>query len=224
MKTQINSTTISKGKATVPFCPPPTPAPPLSTSVSACRGRLSDKAKTWPARGHVYRSARHMQDTNCVPCAHRQARSTPTLIGEGQRSCSTWQGKSISIFAPCISWIAFKQHLCIFNVTTEMMRHSRRHHIHAYMQHTFTFAPPRLVLTLGIRCIEKGQQRIHMRIVLPLMQFVVLWNFTNSVTALNALVEPRQAVNQRIMCGNLWVQQVFDIQLSLLHSISLKAA
>lgn len=35
------------------------------------------------------------------------------------------------------------------------------------------------------------------------------------MTALNALVEPRQAVNQRIMCGNLWVQQVFDICTSI---------
>lgn len=30
------------------------------------------------------------------------------------------------ITASCISWIAFKQHLCIFNVTAEMMRRQPR--------------------------------------------------------------------------------------------------
>lgn len=145
----------------------------LTLTISACRGRLSDKAKTWPAQGHVYRSARHMQDTKCVPAHFDCERAWSCSCC----CCCCCKAEYISIFARCISWIAFKQHLCIFNVTTEMMRHSRRHT--SFPPLSPVYLPPhllRLALTLGIRCIERPTYSYENCV--QLMQFVVLWNFT----------------------------------------------
>lgn len=173
----------------------------LTLTVSACRGRLSDKAKTWPAQGHVYRSARHeVQDTKCVPALFWVR---PLWLGKGLKkgkSCSCCKAEYISIFARCISWIAFKQHLCIFNVTTEMMRHSRRQ-TSSLLHTTFiTFAPPApIALTLGIRCIERPTYSYENCV--QVMQFVVLWNFT-TLWQRSTLARAKTAVNQRIMCRN----------------------